>query len=172
MRIIYRDAGGIPFNPHISSSAKGSALTKERESVIIISWGKKPDRVDSTGGFYRSGDGYEVRLSDEAVRRNQEVRAHEGAHLAMLGSAAASPIIYDTVTGPGGETIAVGGRIAVDLSEVPGDPEATLRKAQSIITAANAPANPSAGDLRTASKAYTMARRAQQEMNQHVDIKV
>ena len=156
MRIIYdsdRNSRALAPIPH-----SGRA---NRETVIIISSDRKSvDKRD------------EVRISGEAVARNTEVRAHEMAHMAALGSAAASGIIYDTVKGPGGETLAVGGRIAVDLSEVPGDPAATLRKALSVITAANAPGNPSAGDMRTAAKAYDLARKAQQQMTESLSIDI
>ena len=57
-------------------------------------------------------------------------------------------------------------RQAVDMSEVPGDPEATLRKARIIIAAANAPGNPSAADSRTAARAYEMIRKAQAELRE------
>ena len=70
-----------------------------------------------------------MKISREALERDGEVRRHEKAHMAALGSAADSGIIYNTMKGPGGESIAVGGKIAVDLSEVPGDPAATLSKA-------------------------------------------
>lgn len=106
------------------------------------------------------------KTSDEAVARDRVVRGHENAHLSNLGPYAASGILYDTVTGAGGESIAVGGRIAVDLAEVPGDPEATIRKARMIIMAANAPGDPSAADMRVAARAYRLMQQAQTELQQ------
>ncbi len=58
----------------------------------------------------------------------------------------------------------MGGGIKVDMSPVPGDPRSTLSKANSILTAALAPGNPSAADMRVASKAYRMVRDARQEI--------
>jgi hypothetical protein len=132
------------------------------ETVLIIGKRSAPDHRN---GPSAAGRDYELRLSDEAVARDREVRAHEQSHLSVLGGAAASGILYDTATGPGGESIATGGRIAVDLSDVPGDPAATLRKARGIIAAAFAPGDPSAADMRTAAQAYEMARKAQEELN-------
>jgi hypothetical protein len=160
MRIIYKHEGVTPYIPPVSHTGKS-----QRESVIVISSEKKTDSADNRAVSF-SDEGYEVKISSEALARNGEVRTHEKAHMASLGSAAASGIIYDTRTGPGGEKIAVGGKIAVDLSVVPGDPDATLRKARNVITAANAPGNPSAGDMRTAAKAYGLAQAAQQQLNQ------
>ncbi|MFA6506909.1 MAG: putative metalloprotease CJM1_0395 family protein [Treponemataceae bacterium] len=159
MRIVY-DYGNTPHNmPHISPRVHGRS-----ETVIVISKERK-QAVDSRGGLTISGTDYEVRISDEALARDREVKAHEQAHLAVLGGAAASGIQYDTQTGPGGESVAVGGRIAVDMAEVPGDPAATLRKARSIIAAAYAPGVSSAADVRTAANAYEMARKASAEMH-------
>lgn len=92
------------------------------------------------------------------------MRAHEYTHLSALGPYAASGILYDTATGAEGETLAVGGRIAVDLAAVPGDPEATLRKARIILNAANAPGNPSAADQRVAARAYRLMQTAKADL--------
>lgn len=91
------------------------------------------------------------------------VHNHEEAHLAALGGAAAGPVMYDTVSGPGG-VYASGGSIAVDLSPVPGDPEATLRKAERIRQAALAPSSPSAADFRAAAKAYELEAAARRQL--------
>jgi hypothetical protein len=90
-----------------------------------------------------------------------EVRAHEHAHAAALGKGV---IVYDTVTGPDGNAYAVGGGIAVDLTPVPGDPEATIRKARSAIQAAYAVGEPSAADLKVAAEAYQLEAAAQKQL--------
>jgi len=102
--------------------------------------------------------------SDHALARDREVRGHENAHLSALGPYAASGVLYTTVKGAEGESIAVGGRIAVDLAEVPGDPAATLRKARVVFNAAGAPGDPSAADLRVAARAYRLMQKAQAEL--------
>ncbi len=150
MRVVY-DYGQQKHFPVPASPGSRS------EDVLVIKLTKSTPKTSAD---------YEVKISDEALARNQEVRTHEQAHMAALGSAAASGIQYDTVTGPGGETIAVGGKIAVDMSPVPGDPQATLRKAQAIIAAAFAPGTSSGADLRTAAQARELARQAQQEIQE------
>jgi hypothetical protein len=92
------------------------------------------------------------------------VRGHENAHLSALGPYAASGIVYDTAVGASGETLATGGRIAVDLAEVPGDPEATLRKARTVLNASQAPGDPSAADMRVAARAYRLMQQARAEL--------
>ena len=92
-----------------------------------------------------------------------EVRAHEHKHVAALGKGV---IVYDTVVGPDGTSYAVGGGVAVDLEEpVPGDPEATIRKAKNAIQAAYAVGEPSGADLRVAAEAYQLEVAAQRDLD-------
>jgi|GEM_PF-4759683 len=91
------------------------------------------------------------------------VKAHEWSHLLTLGPYAAGPIQYDFVIDSEGNRYAVGGSVAVDLSPVPGDPEATARKAKAVLQAAYAPGNPSGADLQVAQKAYLLLRQAEKE---------
>lgn len=66
--------------------------------------------------------------------RDREVRAHEQAHMAAAGAYSRG--------GPDNRQYAVGGEVQIDTSAVSGDPEATIRKAQTVRRAANAPATP------------------------------
>jgi hypothetical protein len=92
------------------------------------------------------------------------VRAHEAAHLAAIASNAAGVVQYTYVTGPDGQRYATGGSIAVNFKSVPGDPEATIRKARAIMASAYAPGDPSAADMRVATQAYLMETDAKQEL--------
>ena len=91
------------------------------------------------------------------------VKTHEWSHLLTLGPYAAGPIAYDFIIDSEGNRYAVGGSIAVDLSPVPGDPEATARKARAVLQAAYAPGNPSAADMQVAQKAYLLLSQAEEE---------
>ncbi len=59
---------------------------------------------------------------------------------------------------------AVGGSIDVDLNSVPGNPEATIRKARIIRRAAFAVMNPSSADLQVAARAYALEMEAQRRL--------
>ncbi|PPD35490.1 MAG: hypothetical protein CTY19_00090 [Methylomonas sp.] len=96
--------------------------------------------------------------------RDREVRSHEQAHLTAAGGLAIGGASFEFVTGPDGQRYAVGGEVSIDTSGVPGDPEATLRKAETIRRAALAPARPSSQDYSVASKATAMANQARLEM--------
>ena len=103
-----------------------------------------------------------MRIESELQATDAEVRAHEHAHVAALGKGVIS---YDTVIGPDGRSYAVGGGVPVDLAPVPGDPEATLRKAKAAIQAAYAVSEPSGADLNVAAEAYQLEIAAQHEID-------
>lgn len=96
--------------------------------------------------------------------RDQEVRNHELAHLSAAGSIAISGPHFEYTTGPDGVRYATGGDVGIDISAVSDDPEATLRKAETIRRAALAPANPSSQDQSVAAKAAAMANKARMDL--------
>lgn len=92
----------------------------------------------------------------ELKARDAEVRRHEQAHASIGGSYAGAPS-YEFQRGPDGQNYAVGGEVQIDVSEVSGDPRATIEKMQVVIAAALAPAEPSGADR-------AVARQAQQTL--------
>ena len=96
--------------------------------------------------------------------RDREVRAHEQAHAAAAGGLARGGPKFTYQRGPDGKQYAVGGEVTIDTSPVPGDPEATIRKARQIRAAALAPAEPSAQDRAVAASATAMETKARQEI--------
>ncbi len=110
-----------------------------------------------------------ARLAGNLIKReleqvDAEVRAHEATHLAALGAAAGGGASYSYVLGPDGERYAVGGSVPAAASPIPGDPEATIRKAKALIQAAYAVALPSSADIQVAAEAYRMEIEAQKEL--------
>ena len=102
----------------------------------------------------------------ELKDRDREVRAHEQAHLAAAGGYARGGPSYEFQRGPDGRRYAVGGHVDIDTSPIANDPEATIRKAQVIRHAANAPAEPSGQDRSVAAQASRMESKARQELNE------
>mgnify|MGYP000156212182 CR=1 FL=1 len=96
--------------------------------------------------------------------RDQEVRAHEQAHAAAAGGLAKGGPSFTYERGPDGKQYAVGGEVNIDTSPVAGDPEATIRKAQQIRSAALAPADPSSQDRAVAASASGIEAQARQEL--------
>lgn len=127
----------------------------------------KPDDSKSAGDK-KTGD---LSASDLAVVRelkktDSEVRAHEAAHLAAAGSIATGGASFEYQQGPDGIQYAIGGEVEIDTSAIPGDPAATLQKADTIRRAALAPAQPSGADMQVAASATAMAAQAQAELLQ------
>lgn len=104
--------------------------------------------------------------SQELVSADVKVKSHEHVHMALLGAFASGPINYTYVTLPDGSKYAVDGSIKVDITPVPGDPEATIRKARVIISAAHAVSSPSPADMRVAAQAYQMEMQAQKTLEE------
>ncbi len=109
-------------------------------------------------------DSAEQRLVQKLVVRDRQVRSHEAAHLAAAAGIASGGASYTYRKGPDGKSYAVGGEVRIDTSPVPGDPQATLLKANQIQAAALAPAQPSAQDRAVASEAARTAARARAEI--------
>lgn len=95
--------------------------------------------------------------------RDREVRAHELAHLAAAGSLATSGASFTYQRGPDGASYAIGGEVQIDTSSGR-NPEETIRKAQIIRAAAQAPAEPSGQDRSVAAKASQMEAKARAEL--------
>jgi hypothetical protein len=105
----------------------------------------------------------EAREIAKLESRDREVKTHEAAHAAVGGAFAGAPTLTYK-RGPDGKSYAVGGEVSIDISKVPGEPEATIKKAQIIRAAALAPAQPSGQDLRVASRASSMEAEARAEL--------
>lgn len=105
----------------------------------------------------------EQKQIDELAAVDRAVRAHEQAHSSVAGRYAGTTT-YSFVRGPDGISYAVGGEVSIDTSPIPNDPEATIRKAQQIRMAANAPADPSSQDRRVASQAASLENEARVQL--------
>lgn len=107
----------------------------------------------------------ELRQIQQLAERDREVRAHEQAHQSVGGQyAGAMSLTYER--GPDGQNYAIAGEVSIDTGKVPGNPQATLDKAETIRRAALAPAEPSSQDRRVASEAVLMSVEARAEIQQ------
>lgn len=107
-----------------------------------------------------------AQVIQQLKQRDQQVRAHEQAHLSAAGPYANSAAHYVYQTGPDGRKYAIGGEVGIDLSPER-DPEATIRKMQNVQRAALAPADPSPQDMRVPAMAALQMMRAQQALQIH-----
>jgi hypothetical protein len=108
----------------------------------------------------------EKKQLEKLKERDRKVRQHERAHYYAAGPYARGGPRYVYQRGPDGRMYAIGGSVVLDVSPIPGDPEATLRKAQVIRRAALAPMDPSPEDRRIALEASQMAMEARAELRE------
>lgn len=120
---------------------------------------KKTQRSDGKTGT-KDLTPEEQKELESLKKRDTEVRQHEQSHLAAGGQYVKGGPTYSYQSGPDGHRYAVGGEVQIDKSPVPGDPEATIRKMQTIKMAALAPATPSAQDYSVAAAAANAAAKA------------
>ena len=131
----------------------------------------KPKDAAGAQGAKKAGDSKSpAELSEEDQKtvkklaaRDAEVRAHEQAHAATGGAYAGAPS-FEFQRGPDGRNYAVGGEVPIDVSPIPGDPQATIAKMQQVKRAALAPSEPSGADRSIAASADSkiMAARTEQ----------
>ncbi|MBE6442136.1 MAG: catalase [Desulfovibrio desulfuricans] len=100
----------------------------------------------------------------ELKQRDAEVRAHERAHMAAGGQYVSGGPHYTYQKGPDGRQYAIGGHVDIDVSAVPGDPEATQQKAEQVRRAATAPGQPSGQDRQVAAEAAAMSAEAARDV--------
>lgn len=146
-----------PTISHASGSIPSSQEIEESPNRQILN--QAPARVSG-----RELTDEQKRKVEELKEKDRKVRAHEQAHLAMAGQYAIGGPNFEYETGPDGKRYAVGGEVKLDASEVPGNPEATIRKMQQIRRAALAPRDPSAQDRRVAAEASRKEAEARREI--------
>lgn len=124
---------------------------------------RQQTKLEQDSHQYKDLTDSEKRMISELRIRDREVRAHEQAHKVVAGNLA-GPVQYSYQTGPDGKKYAIGGEVDIDTSSVPGNPEATAQKAEQIIRAAYAAADPSPQDRRVAAAAQQMLVQARQDL--------
>lgn len=145
--------------PTPNSAQQGAALGANKDNAEDPSAGKQ-DEQSRQEKQQQASDKKEI---EQLEKRDLEVRAHEQAHANVGGQYAGAPQ-YEFEVGPDGKQYAVGGEVAIDISEE-GAPQETLRKMQQVRAAALAPAEPSPQDLRVAAEAQQKANEARQEIS-------
>jgi hypothetical protein len=102
----------------------------------------------------------------ELEKQDKAVRAHEEAHLAAGAGLVRGGATFSYTVGPDGKQYAVGGEVKIDISPVPDDPQATIRKMEQVKRAALAPSDPSPQDRNAASIAASQEAKASSELLQ------
>lgn len=147
------------FGDHLGyqGPAKGQAA-QSRESGNRAG---APSPPPSAGGDQPLGEA-ETRQVRQLKKRDQEVRAHESAHLAAGADLVQGGASFSFQRGADGRMYAVGGEVKIDTSAEQ-DPDDTIRKMQQVKRAALAPAQPSGTDRAVAAQAGQIEAQARLE---------
>ncbi len=105
----------------------------------------------------------DVAKLQELQKIDQQVRAHEQAHMGAAGGLATSGISLAFKRGPDGQNYAVGGEVSIDTSRG-ATPRETIAKMVKVRAAALAPADPSGQDRKVAASASVLMGDARAEL--------
>jgi len=133
------------------------AVTSSHTSAVDDT-SKKTDAVRET-----RIERVEQQQISKLAARDREVRSHEAAH-SSIGGQYAGGASFTLKQGPNGISYAIGGEVPIDVSAIPDDPAATIRKMQTVQRAALAPAEPSSADRAVAAQAAQVAQQARAQM--------
>lgn len=148
----------------VEAESKAKAINEANEPDRVESQGKTSSEPQKTSDPASELSPEEERLLQRLKQRDREVRIHERQHLAAAGGYVKSGPVYEYIIGPDGKRYAVGGHVSLDMSPIPNNPEATIRKARSIKKAALAPADPSAADRAVAASAANLELKARKQL--------
>ena len=162
---------GAPRRPVEESTAPASSTPpQQRVAPAGSTAGENPaDNRAAEAGTRATGNRLDTASEQDLAvirklkARDREVRAHEQAH-ASVGGQYAGAATFTYQRGPDGVLYAVGGEVSIDISAVPGAPQATLDKALQVQRAALAPRDPSSTDRRVAMRAQALARDARAQL--------
>ena len=150
------EKAGDDGRKEVSSSESSKRASEQSDTRQMNSIGpRKPDGSPLSQA--------EERLLLQLDHADTDVRAHEMAHLAVVGSYASSGMSLQYQRGPDGKNYAVAGEVKIDTS-TESTPEATIAKMEVVRAAALAPADPSPQDRKVAASAAMAISTASQEM--------
>lgn len=152
--------------PPVLQSAESAGLKQQDATSVTQPFSRQsqsPSEPQANEGQTASLSEEEIQQLTELAKRDAEVRAHERAHMSAGGKYAGT-MALKYQRGPDGVSYAIGGEVSIDTSKVANDPEATLQKAEAILRAALAPAEPSGQDLSVAAQAMQMVGEARIEI--------
>lgn len=163
-KYVQTQAAPSTYKENNENTSSNNSNNNENSSSYLTGEEILASRPEKSSSSEKQLTDEEQKQIDELKSRDREVKTHEQAHIAAGGSYVKGGASYDYQTGPDGKQYAVGGSVNIDTSPVDGDPEATIAKAQVVIKAALAPAEPSGQDQKVASAARQMMSEARKEL--------
>jgi hypothetical protein len=155
---------GVAAN--LQTPAYGLALASGQGSACASSSSQNALKASGQASDKNGLSADQLKQVQALKARDREVRTHEAAHQAAAGGLSQGGPSFTYQRGPDGNLYAIGGEVQIDVSPVSGDPEASIRKAETIKRAALAPASPSSQDRAVAASAEQLESAARQELLQ------
>lgn len=142
----------------------GTETTTEQDAVIDdASQNDSADKANSDTATEAQPPQQELQQLEQLKQRDEEVRTHERAHATVGGVYAGQPQ-FDYEDGTDGKRYAVNGEVDIDVSAIPGDPQATMDKMKQVYAAAMAPNDPSSADIQVAAEAMRKYNSAREQL--------
>lgn len=135
-----------------ASDSQVQIATRQSQNASLVYQQKAQSQITPNAIENQALTDDEQKEIDQLKKRDLDVKNHERAHSSIGGRYAASPH-YQYETGPNGTRYATDGEVAIDLTEVNNDPQATIDKMKQVYRAALAPREPSSADRSIASQA-------------------
>lgn len=159
------------YTVSLSEDAQGLLAEEQQTDSSTTEVEERDDTVENSKN---SDEENEQGLTEEELgevkdlkARDEEVRIHEQAHAAAGGQYAGSPS-YSYEQGPDGKRYVTDGEVQIDVSTIPGDPQATIDKMKQVYRAALAPAEPSSADRAVANEAQQNIAEAMSDLAQQI----
>ena len=144
--ISHRGSSTTDDTENTEDTLKAPSISED-ETTKTIGEATAPTRPDGTPLAPE-----EIQLLEQLKQTDRDVRQHEMAHQ-VTGGSYTGGATYEYEIGPDGKRYAVAGEVPIDYGPIPGDPQATIEKMQTVIAAALAPADPLPKDLQVAAQA-------------------
>ncbi len=151
----------------VEISDEGKALAKHRDSETASVAGGDTKQPAESKSEQTKKQQQDWRIQSAALRMKQteqNIRAHEAAHMSAGGGFAGSAS-YVYAKGPDGRMYVVGGEVPIQAPEGK-TPEETIKNMEVVQRAALAPPDPSAQDLAVAAAAMQIESRARAAIRQ------
>jgi hypothetical protein len=110
----------------------------------------------------------EKKIVDKLKQIEQEVRAHEQAHITSGGGLVRGGASYTYQSGPDGKKYVVGGEVQIDTSVNTDDLQGAINRMRQVRQAALAPVDPSAQDKAVANEASKKEAEARSQLTQNL----
>lgn len=163
-------ANGVPdIGPayEVEISAEGKAMAESSGGEASLAAGADTKQSTELKSEQAKKQQQDWRIQSAALRMKlteQNIRAHEAAHMAAGGGFAGSAS-YVYAKGPDGKMYVVGGEVPIQAPEGK-TPEETIKNMEIVQRAALAPPDPSAQDLAVAAAAMQIESRARAAIRQ------